>query len=204
MQGCDPYIVQANLNDASRLADVLADGFADDPVMNWSLGSPKPQKLMFSLLARHIYLPRGAGTLLSENGEDKAACLWLYPEQSKDLSLVPTLRIAASVLRHSGVGAVTRTIELDADLEKLHPKVSHVYLFAIAVAARFQGKGLGKKVIAPMLHYCDANGLPAYLENSKARNLSFYQGLGFEVLEEYHLGPGCSPLWRMQREAVAG
>jgi GNAT superfamily N-acetyltransferase len=185
----------------SRLADVLTAGFADDPVMNWALGSPNPQALMFSLLARYVYCARGVGTLLHEAHVDKAACLWLKPETSKALALWPTARLAASVLRHGGPGAVLRTLKLDAKLDAKHPPTPHVYLFAVAVDPSHQGKGLGRRVLKPMLEYCDTNGALAFLENSKARNLPFYQGLGFEVVEEFDPGPKCSPLWLMQRKA---
>lgn len=182
------------------MAEVMARGFADDPVMNWALGSPKPQKLMFALLARHIYLPRGGGVLLHENQEDKAACLWLHPGQSKDFALLPTLHLTASVVRHSGFGAIRRTLDLDARLERKHPPIPHVYLFAIAVDPRFQGQGLGKRVMAPMLRYCDEHGLPAFLENSKAQNLAFYRGRGFEVIEDFDVDGKGLPMWLMLRQ----
>ncbi len=195
----NPDIKDAAAADIARLAAVLAEGFADDAVMNWTLGSPQPQELMFTLLARHIYLPRGAGQLLRHEGEDAAACLWLHEERSQDLPLMPTIRLAASLARHGGLAAVWRTMKLDARLHKKHPDMPHVYLFAVAVRPGFQGRGLGKRVLAPMLRYCDQRGLPAYLENSKARNLPFYRGLGFDVTEEFEPGSGCSPLWLMLR-----
>ena len=197
-------ITPQNVNGITRLAGVLAGGFADDAVMNWTLGSPRPQQVMFALLARHVYLPRGAGVILHEDDTDKAAALWLHPGQSRDLALLPTLRLAASVARHGGPDAVLRTMKLDARLDKKHPRQPHVYLFAVAVRPGFQGHGLGKRVLAPMLAYCDEHGLPAYLENSKARNLPFYRGLGFEVREELSPGPGCSPLWLMERAPRVG
>jgi ribosomal protein S18 acetylase RimI-like enzyme len=198
----DPHIKTCIRNDADidAIADVMAKGFADDPVMNWALGSPKPQKLMFALLARHIYLPRGGGSLLRENGENKAACLWLNPGQSKDFALFPTLRLTASVVRHSGPSAIRRTLDLDKRLERLHPPHPHVYLFAIAADPRFQGQGLGKRVMAPMLRYCDEHSLPAYLENSKAQNLGFYRGRGFEVVADFDVNGQGLPMWLMQRK----
>jgi len=186
--------------DINRLAEVMARGFVDDPVMNWALGSPKPQRLMFSLLARHIYLPRGGGVLLHENEEDKAACLWLHPDKSKNFAILPTLHLTASVVRHSGFGAIQRTLDLDARLEHKHPSIPHVYLFAIAVDPRFQGQGLGKRVMAPMLRYCDEHGLPAYLENSKAQNVPFYRGRGFEVVEDFDVDGQGLPMWLMLRQ----
>ena len=58
------------------------------------------------------------------------------------------------------------------------------------------------EVMAPILRYGDEHGALAYLENAKARNLLFYRGLGFEAVEAIEPGPGCSPLWRMQRAPV--
>ncbi len=200
----DSGIIEADTAGIPRIAAVLAEGFADDAVMNWTLGSPRPQKLMFAQLARHVYLPRGAGQLLRHGGEDAAACLWLREGQSRDLPLWPTVRVAAAVTRHGGPGAVLRTLGMESRMDRKHPAFPHVYLFAVAVRPGFQGRGLGKKMLAPMLAYCDARGLPAYLENSKARNLPFYRGLGFEVIEELDPGPGCSPLWLMLRQAREG
>jgi len=184
----------------SRMTGVLADGFADDAVMNWSFGSSKPQSRVFRTLAEHVYLPRGAGELVQKDGQDAAAALWLHANASKKLALLPTLAIALSVLRHGGAKFVARTIRLDDVLEAKHPPMPHVYLFAVAVRPAFQGKGLGKQVLAPMLAYCDNNHLPAYLENSKQKNLPFYRGLGFEVIEQFEPGKNCSPLWLMVRQ----
>ena len=50
-----------------------------------------------------------------------------------------------------------------------------------------------------MLERCDAEGLPAYLESSKERNVPFYRRHGFEVREEIHFGPGGPPMWPMWR-----
>ncbi len=192
---------EAGPDDVDALASVLAEGFADDAAMLWSLGSPRPLYTMFAQLARALYLPRGAGTLLqNEEGTSAGAALWLHANASKSLSLLPTLRIAAAVLRHGDIGSVSRTLWLDGLLEKLHPPEPHVYLFAVALRPAFQGRGLGRHVLAPMLAHCDHLGLPAYLENSKARNLSFYQGNGFKVIEELHPGRDCPPLWRMYRD----
>ena len=194
LQHCTPQE-----RDAARVALVLAKGFADDPIMNWMLGSSKAQHRMFYLLARHVYLPRGGGALWHEQDQDKAASLWLPPEQSKDLTLWPMMQLVASVVGHGGVGAALRTLKLDQYLEHKHPKVPHTYLFAVAVDPRFQGQGLGKRVLAPMLRHCDDHGLLAYLENSKLRNLPFYRGLGFEVVEEITIGKDDLPMWRMER-----
>ncbi len=60
-----------------------------------------------------------------------------------------------------------------------HPHESHFYLFLLGAAE--QGQGIGAALIAPVLARCDADRLPAYLESSSDRNMSFYERLGFRV-----------------------
>jgi hypothetical protein len=50
-----------------------------------------------------------------------------------------------------------------------------------------------------VLRRCDEDGMPAYLESSKERNLSFYGRHRFEVVGEYTV-PGGPKLWFMWRE----
>ncbi|MEK8170995.1 N-acetyltransferase [Streptomyces sp. M19] len=50
--------------------------------------------------------------------------------------------------------------------------------------------GLGKAVILPGLEAARKAGVPAFLETSDARNVSFYEALGFETTAEYPLPDG--------------
>jgi hypothetical protein len=45
-----------------------------------------------------------------------------------------------------------------------------------------------------------AEGTPAYLEASSARNRALYERHGFEVTEELSLPKGGPPIWLMWRE----
>jgi hypothetical protein len=51
----------------------------------------------------------------------------------------------------------------------------------------------------PVLDRCDAEKVPAYLEATSPRNRALYERHGFEVTEEFTLGPESPPLWRMWR-----
>ena len=77
---------------------------------------------------------------------------------------------------------------------------AHAYLFSIAVRPGAQGKGLGRKLIAPVLAACDRLGVPAYLENSNPANAGFYGSLGFVVCGEIRPTPDAPALLPMVRE----
>ena len=55
-------------------------------------------------------------------------------------------------------------------------------------------------VIDAVLETCDAEGIPAFLESSKERNISYYERFGFEVTGEERLPKGGPPFWTMWRE----
>jgi GNAT superfamily N-acetyltransferase len=65
-----------------------------------------------------------------------------------------------------------------------------------------QGQKLGDKLMAHALARCDSDRLPAYLESSNPRNLSFYQRHGFEILGKIQVGssPSIVPMLRKPRE----
>ena len=60
-----------------------------------------------------------------------------------------------------------------------HPREPHYYLFAIGTLPELRGRGIGSKLMRPMIERMDRERAPAYLENSKQQNLGFYGRHGF-------------------------
>jgi hypothetical protein len=50
------------------------------------------------------------------------------------------------------------------------------------------------------LDRADRDGLPCYLDTSKAANVGFYEHLGFATVDQVPLGKGGPPGWGMRRE----
>ena len=72
--------------------------------------------------------------------------------------------------------------ELSEQSAGYRPSEPHWYLPVIGVDPAYQGRGLGRALMAHACERCDRDGVPFYLESSNPRNIPLYQRHGFEVL----------------------
>ena len=91
------------------------------------------------------------------------------------------------------------TIRLLNLIESMPPHEPHWYLATLGADPEHQGRGVGSSLMRPVLEHCDHEGLPAYLESSKERNVPFYRRHGFEVTREVDLPGGGPKIWTMWR-----
>jgi GNAT superfamily N-acetyltransferase len=75
----------------------------------------------------------------------------------------------------------------------------HWYLPLLGVDPALQGRGAGSALLKVVLDRADSARLPAYLWTAKARNVSFYQRRGFEVLTEGVEPDSGIRFWTMRR-----
>ena len=131
--------------------------------------------------------------------EDQAgAAVWGSPDRHRSglaelLQLLPTAPFLLSA-------RAIRALRLLFEVDSLHPNEPHWYLATLGTVPERQGQGVGAALLQPVLALADEEGMPAYLESSKERNVPFYSRFGFEVVEELHSKVGSPPLWRMWRE----
>jgi len=69
-------------------------------------------------------------------------------------------------------------------MRRKHAPDPHVYITLLAVLPEHHGKGHARKLLAPLFKNADAGRIPCYLETFKAKNVTIYEHLGFELLEE--------------------
>jgi len=188
--------------DVRAAAGVLARAFYDDPVTSWMLPDDSSRLTAltraFAPLARHHFLPRAGSEVGVRDGTVGAATLWDPPGQRKP-GLVEQLITTPTMLWafRSRVPASMRVMEL---MEKHHPEEPHWYLMLIGSDPAVRGTGFGHALMRSRLDRCDAEGSPAYLENSNPKNESYYLRFGFEIMGEIKLPDGGPPLWPMWRK----
>lgn len=185
--------------DAAALSAVLAAAFTDDPVFRWLAPDDETRAavnraffdLVVDILAPHddswttgdvsgaaLWVPYGREAMSEERGE-------LFEEQIAELF-------------HPYADRVEQVI---AAMEAVHPAEPHEYLWFLGVAPAMQARGIGSRLLAPVLDRADRNGHPAYLEATSPRNRDLYARHGF-VAAAPIAAPGGPPLWPMWRPAA--
>lgn len=191
----------AQRRDARQIGTVLARAFYDDPVTSWMLPDDRTRlkglTRAFTGLARHHFLPRGGSEVGRRDDAVGAATLWDPPGQRK-ASWIEELRMAP-VMLWSLRSRVPASVRLQELMEKHHPEEPHWYLMLIGSDPSVRGAGLGQALMRSRLDRCDAERVPAYLENSNPKNEAYYLRFGFEVIGEIKVpddGPTMWPMWR--------
>jgi ribosomal protein S18 acetylase RimI-like enzyme len=192
----DIRIAQPHDEEADAVAAILADGFSEDPVMQWVFEDNDKDRALFAFfrfLMAEVVIPSGATYVL----DGDAAAAWTPPEPDP----WPEERTAAFVSMMVDVatlGALERVSTLDEQTRAVHPQIPHWYLGILAARCAVQGKGAGSELMTRCLARVDEDGLPAYLESSNERNVPFYERHGFRVTGRIDLpaGPPLFPMWR--------
>ena len=191
-------IRKARPGEVSKLAGVLARSFYDDPPMSWVIADDARRvpllERSFALYLRKLWLEQDE-TYTTDNVA--GVCVWDAPGQWK-VGVLDQLRLLPSMARIFG-RLLPRVLRGLATLESNHPSEPHYYLPFVGVDPEWQGRGLGAALIRPVLDRCDDERMPAYLEASSPRNRGLYERHGFETTEEFTLGKGSPPIWRMWR-----
>lgn len=196
-----PQVRRASAADAPTLARMLARAFFDDPVASWAW---RPDRLRqkaferFQLIRLHQLL-----------GDDEvwmtddltSAALWAPPRRWR-ISTRETMQFARAFAHPRLLARLPLVAYGWHKLELAHPpRPHHWYLAVLGTDPSAQGHGLGSAVLRPVLEQCDSDGVGAYLESSKERNIDFYARHGFRVTDELRLlrGPRAWGMWRDPR-----
>ena len=188
---------KATPEDVPALAGSLARAFDDDPVMEWLFPDPRRRprwtRTFFAVRLRQLLRQEEVWSTHQGTG----AALWAQPDRWK-LSLGETLGLVGRIA--AGVGLRTpQSLRGLTLIEERHPREPHWYLAVLGVDPEAQGGGLGSALLEPVLRSCDEDGVAAYLESSKERNIAFYARHGFRVTEEVTM-PNGPPVWLMWRD----
>lgn len=170
----------------------------DDPVSAWASPKLARRERMLRRFFSVMLAGKLPGGFVYTNAERTGGALWASPGKWRT-STLEDLRIASAFADPrlwSRGPLVARGL---LDVERAHPAdPRHFYLATLGVVPELQGRGVGSRLMRPVLELCDREGVPAYLESSKESNIAFYARHGFRVTRELKLprGPTMYAMWR--------
>jgi len=195
---------KATRADLGDLAALLTDAFIDDPVLQWTLreGNAFP-----GALRRYFDFALAEQCVPSDEmyvaGAMQATAIWLPPSDLGVLATPPRemLRLIPKFLPILGISRLHRAMSLAMAMDAHHPHEPHWYLYFLGVPSAERGHGMGSAMMDATLPMIDAGRMPAYLDNSNARNIPLYERYGFRVISEYCCRDDAPPIWGMWRDA---
>lgn len=198
----EPEIRRVEDSEVGAVVEMLVRAFDDDPVPRYMFsdrGRQKGLRKFFTIQLRRGYLSRGEVWTTDDRA---GAAVWGLPgtHRSAMHELMNLLPILPQFL---GGDHPTDAFRLLGDVDSARPKTPHWYLATLGTEPARQGQGVGSALLSRVLGRLDDEGIPAYLESSKERNVPFYARHGFEVTGEIQAPRGGPKLWLMWREPRA-
>lgn len=145
---------------------------------------------------------QGDGYLARVRGVSVGAALW-FPPGTPPRGGWDTARLAAALLPAVWAGR-TRFFafaKTGSALEREAESEDGWYLQALGVEPRQQGRGIGARLLAPVLEAADSRGVTCALHTSDPANVTFYERFGFAVVDPPHaVVPGGPAYLRMRRD----
>jgi GNAT superfamily N-acetyltransferase len=184
-------------SDLAEVADILADGFADDPFYEWVFEGDEGALAAWLELIAELALAKGPADI----ADGACAVLWIPPGERVFGSAADAARaeeLFARVLGARGAAVWEAFGEIGRHRPAEPPAAAH--LLHIATRRERRGEGLGAAACASGLEQCDRNAWPAFLNSTTPRNHPFYERLGFSSIGEVDPGAGAPPIHPMWRE----
>lgn len=186
-----------------EVGGVLGRAFLDDPMYVYVLPDATHRaRVLPAYCAAAAGYGHRFGEVYTTAGPVMGAAIWLPPGRGE---LTPERLAAAgfpAATGQFGAEARGRLVELIDYLTQVRRRVvpgPHWYLMMIGVDPAWQGRGIGGRLLEPVLTRAAAAGLACYLETTQPRNLEFYRRHGFEVVIDADLPGGGPHYWAMWR-----
>lgn len=187
--------------DVDRVVPLLVRAFTSDPLFDWIEPRPEPRERFVAAFMRAL---AWRSHLLAEafvtSPDVQGASLWKGP----DLGRLSPEQLARCGLDRVGdlLDPAARERFEAADVEDVLDRevpLPRWYLGVLGVDPGSQRRGLGVRLMKPILDRADEQGLPVSLETMREGNVAYYRRHGFEVAATLALPAGGPTCWVMRR-----
>ena len=175
-----------------ELSESAADAYQDYPLHNWltnGVYDPIASKL---IMQTTLAAMQEDAVIYADSEELNGFAVWIPMGFTGSKTIPFLMNGGIQLILHSGLGIIGKLLTYETFAMKLKKKYTgHIdwYLYNLSVRKDAQGKGLGRKLLDPMMEFCDDEKMITYLETNKESNVTLYNRFGFE-LRETNLVPG--------------
>jgi GNAT superfamily N-acetyltransferase len=187
-----------------KIANSISASMMEDPMFCYIFQNvSKHDKYMLAFWKALVHYSLVNGEVYTTKDLNAGAC-WLVPQKTN--FIISQLAISGfclplAVFSFPAV-ARKRAIAIFNYMTKIHRRCitePHYYLFQLGVSPQMQGRGIGSKLIEPILHKADNLGFKCYLETETDKNVKFYEKNGFHVEQEITVPKHGLKYWTMIR-----
>lgn len=194
-----------------QAGEALVEAFFDDPLLGFLAPETERRRHLLELvypLILKLSIPEGQTYVVRALEGEVAGAIGLIPPRRYPLPVWRIIRHMPSfVAGMSGLLPSIRSMlpgtRYARAAGRLHVKSPHWYVMVLGVAPRYQGRGVGRRLMERAIELAKVDGYPLYLETESVKNVSFYQHLGFELLGEEHPHPGGPKFFAMMLRGAA-
>jgi GNAT superfamily N-acetyltransferase len=188
----------ARAADRSAVVAMLTRTFATDPAMRWFFPDDATWATRAETFFGFLFDVRVDGGEAMVTEALTSASLWNPPGGNR-----LGVDAVGKRWRHEVEGRIAgdearRLAVYDENLLPSHPSEPYWYLGVLGTDPSHRGRGLGAAVVRPILARADAERRRCFVDTSFARNVPFYERLGFVVTVELDL-PGGPRMWGLTR-----
>jgi GNAT superfamily N-acetyltransferase len=172
---------------AAEAGELLAASHADYPSFRHVFGDPARRRRAlrpFMAATARDAAAHGRSLVAQDDAGMLGVALWMPPgtfplTAGRKARMVPALLSTA----RAAPGSFAAFARLGTQLEQAHPRRACWYLLALGVHPRAQRRGVGRRLMTPVLALADGAGLPVYLQTSDPANVDYYERFGFELTQ---------------------
>jgi ribosomal protein S18 acetylase RimI-like enzyme len=194
----------------NEAVDILLKAFDDDPIMNTLFVEEKKKKFLMNMFnnGTNEHIDHFVNIIYDSEEPNKnsikGVTIWNLNQSGDTMYFFNIATHVFSNFNLSEIYNLSQFIKVGEYHNKIMKKRKHFYLIFIGIDPCLKPKGYGTKLLTPILKMADEENIPIYLENSKEKNLKFYQKNGFETIDSITISNNgkSSPLFFMKREPI--
>jgi ribosomal protein S18 acetylase RimI-like enzyme len=192
-------VTESNVSDAVR---ILAGAFWNDPLVEYLFPElQERQHQLDTFFKVNVEFSREAGEVYSTTSM-LGCSVWLFPGDKARSRLgkeeLPGARFKL-LLDGQSLQKLSDFIQYMKERHFSIMRGPYCLLMFLGVEEKQRRRGVGSRLMQPVLQYADEKRMPCILDTMNEYNLDFYRAHNFTVCQRYHLCSNGPETWTMIR-----